>query len=432
MSEWKEEPLGELTIFIKDGSHGTHKDCENGIPLLSAKDVVDGKVLIPDDCRKISQKDFEQIHSSYQIELNDLVLTIVGTIGRVALIKKTDQKITFQRSVGLFRFNESKIKPHYCYHYFASNQFQQSLERAKNASAQGGVYLGELAKIKISYPKQSSVQCKIARILSTCDAVIEKTQAAIDKYKSIKQGMLHDLFTRGIDPATGKLRPKYEDAPALYKKSKLGMVPVEWFVEELMKFLSYISYGFTNPMPETNDGPFLVTAANVNNGRIQYETCRKTSKDAYDNLLTDKSRPKINDILLTKDGTLGRVALVEQENLCINQSVSVLRPNKLISPLFLKILLESPGYQKIMIDEAGGSTIKHIYITKVDKMLLTVPKLSIEQETIVERLTSVNEQLQTEQKYLHKLQQIKAGLMSDLLSGRKRVSVPEEALAVVQ
>ncbi|RYE57605.1 MAG: restriction endonuclease subunit S [Sphingobacteriales bacterium] len=76
-------------------------------------------------------------------------------------------------------------------------------------------------------------QQKIAKILGTIDAVIEKTQVAIAKYKAIKQGMLHDLFTRGIDVQTGKLRPKYEDAPELYKESKLGMVPKEWEVDSL-------------------------------------------------------------------------------------------------------------------------------------------------------------------------------------------------------
>ena len=69
-------------------------------------------------------------------------------------------------------------------------------------------------------------QRHIAQILSTCDSVIEKTQAAIDKYKVIKQGMLHDLFARGIDINTGQLRSKYEDAPGLYKDSKLGFIPV--------------------------------------------------------------------------------------------------------------------------------------------------------------------------------------------------------------
>jgi type I restriction enzyme S subunit len=74
---------------------------------------------------------------------------------------------------------------------------------------------------------------KIAKILSTCDEVIEKTEAAIAKYKAIKQGMMHDLFTRGIDTATGKIRPSYQEASELYKESALGMIPKEWEVKRL-------------------------------------------------------------------------------------------------------------------------------------------------------------------------------------------------------
>ncbi|MBU4010630.1 MAG: restriction endonuclease subunit S, partial [Proteobacteria bacterium] len=81
---------------------------------------------------------------------------------------------------------------------------------------------------KTFIPTSLAEQRKIARILSTVDAVIEKTEAAIAKYKAIKAGMMRDLFTRGIDLATGKLRPSYEDAPELYKESELGWVPKEW------------------------------------------------------------------------------------------------------------------------------------------------------------------------------------------------------------
>ena len=81
-------------------------------------------------------------------------------------------------------------------------------------------------------------QRKIARILSTVDAVIEKTEAAIAKYKAIKSGMMRDLFTRGIDLKTGKLRPMYEDAPELYKQSDFGWMPKEGEVVRIGEFSS--------------------------------------------------------------------------------------------------------------------------------------------------------------------------------------------------
>jgi type I restriction enzyme S subunit len=78
-------------------------------------------------------------------------------------------------------------------------------------------------RVNVSLPEQR----KIARILSTVDEVIGRTEAAIGKYQAIKQGMMHDLFTRGLDH-NGKLRPRREEAPDLYHQTALGWLPKEW------------------------------------------------------------------------------------------------------------------------------------------------------------------------------------------------------------
>lgn len=141
----------------------------------------------------------------------------------------------------------------------------------------------------------------------------------------------------------------------------IDALPTDWECQRLDHFTSYISYGFTNPMPTTRSGPLMVTAADVKNGKVDVENARRTSETAYSKELSDKSRPKENDILLTKDGALGRVALVGTERMCINQSVALLRPNKRIVPKFFAHLLQGNLYQEKMLEDAGGSTIKHIY-----------------------------------------------------------------------
>jgi len=193
-----------------------------------------------------------------------------------------------------------------------------------------------------------------------------------------------------------------------------------WESNELKNYFDFISYWFTNPMPESEDWPFMVTALNVNHGKIVYSNCRKTEREDY-NLLTSKSKPRINDVLITKDWTLWRVALVDRSDVCINQSVAIIRPNSLVVPLFLKYLLGSPYYQKKILDDAWGSTIKHIYITIIDKMIVYIPKDIKEQEKISSILSSIDSQIETEIAYRDKLQMIKQGMMKDLLSGRVRV-----------
>ena len=81
--------------------------------------------------------------------------------------------------------------------------------------------------------------------------------------------------------------------------------------ETLDNYLDLVTYGFTNPMPDAKFGPYKITAKDVINGEINFHTACRTTKDAFDNNLTQKSKPLIGDVLLTKDGTLGRVAVVK-------------------------------------------------------------------------------------------------------------------------
>ena len=84
----------------------------------------------------------------------------------------------------------------------------------------------EFGSIKVPSPSPNE-KLKISQILDTLDTAIHETEAIIAKLKAVKQGLLHDLLTRGID-ANGELRPLPTEAPHLYKPSPLGWIPKEW------------------------------------------------------------------------------------------------------------------------------------------------------------------------------------------------------------
>jgi type I restriction enzyme, S subunit len=101
-------------------------------------------------------------------------------------------------------------------------------------------------------------------------------------------------------------------------------LPKWWEWARWDQITDWITYGFTRPMPHTNDGVPIITGKNVNQGKIILETAHRTSMTAYQEL-NDKDRPKRGDILVTKDGSIGRTAIVQNEEpFCINQSVAVL------------------------------------------------------------------------------------------------------------
>ena len=136
---------------MKDGTHGTHPNSDDGVYLLSAKNIKNGEIIIDETSdRKISKEEFNVIHSTFKLQKNDVLLTIVGSIGEVAILKNPDI-MTFQRSVAFLRPKEDLISS-FLKTEIESDIFQKELSDRKSQSAQPGVYLGELGKIPFAVP----------------------------------------------------------------------------------------------------------------------------------------------------------------------------------------------------------------------------------------------------------------------------------------
>jgi type I restriction enzyme S subunit len=169
----------------------------------------------------------------------------------------------------------------------------------------------------------------------------------------------------------------------------LGRIPAPWEVQPLGRYLRRITYGFTNPMPTEDEGPYMLTANDIGDGEILWAQARRTSTEAFARDLTDKSRPRAGDVLVTKDGTLGRVAVHDGRPACVNQSVAVLRPYGTLRPGFLSAMLRAEPYKSRVVFDAGGTTIRHIYITRLAKMLCAVPPLA-EQDDLLAHIARID------------------------------------------
>ena len=237
-------------------------------------------------------------------------------------------------------------------------------------------------------------QRKIANILSTCDEVIEKTEAAIAKYQALKQGMLHDLFTRGIDVKTGKLRPSYQDAPELYKESDLGLIPKDWEVKDLgdvgeVKMCKRI---FSYQTKDEGDIPFYKI------GTFGKRPDAFISTELYNEFKSKYSFPSKGSVLISASGTIGRLVIYNgaEEYFQDSNIVWIENNNKTISNNFLKEIFPSVKFQ------TEGGTIKRLYNNILKSGLFPCPPIKTEQPRIVEALNSSNLKLDAEQSTLTK------------------------------
>lgn len=269
-------------------------------------------------------------------------------------------------------------------------------------------------------------QRKIARILSTVDNIIKNTEIAIEKYKAIKKGMIHDLLTRGIDVKTGKMRPKYKDAAELYKETEIGWIPDGWDIKPLEVVTDYVDYRGKTP-PKTEAGIFLITARNIKMGSIDYNISKEyIPKYAYISTMS-RGEALIGDVLITTEAPLGNVAQIDREGLALAQRVIKYRGKKgIIINNFLKYYFMSDYFQRLINSESTGSTVKGIKGSRLHRQNVLVPKEVKEQELISNSICLEEDKIENEILYLSKMMKLKSGLMQDLLTGKKSVTPDPE------
>jgi type I restriction enzyme, S subunit len=191
------------------------------------------------------------------------------------------------------------------------------------------------------------------------------------------------------DRKMGAALRKPKPIAPIEKNEQWCSLPCGWEWTRWDQITDWITYGFTRPMPHEAVGVPIVTGKNVNHGRIIYETADRTPQAAY-NTLSDKDKPQTGDILITKDGSIGRTAVVEGDKIfCINQSVAVLWLRSChLNRRFLQMVLDCPATQLALLERTAGVAIKHISINDLGKMAFPLPPLP-EQHRIVAKVTEL-------------------------------------------
>ena len=349
--------LIDITGKALAGEWGTDDETGDGIPVLRTTNFTNEGVVNYKDVvtRTITKKNIEDKF----LRKGDIIIEKSGgsdkfPVGRVIYFEGEEKTYLFNNFTGLLRVkNQDFWYPKYVFYSLFANYKRGGTRAFENKTT--GLHN-----------------------LKTDDYVTRYEVVETDKVEQI-------LICDKLDKLYGVIKLREHELQLLDDLIKARFVEMssKWNVYKLplSNFLDGITYGFTNPMPDSNVGPWKITAKDVVQGHVNYDTARKTTQEAYD-MLTSKSKPNVGDVLLTKDGTLGRTAIVENNNICVNQSVAVLRCNNNVLPRFLALLLQLPEYQAEMTKNSGGGTIKHIYITKVDKMLVKIPDICSQKEYV--------------------------------------------------
>jgi type I restriction enzyme S subunit len=366
-----------------------------------------------------------------RVQHGDTIVSTVRTYLRaIAPINRPVENLIV--STGFAVIRPRKANSAYLGYALREPSFVESVVSRSVGVSYPAVSASEIADISIPLPETAEQRCIAAfldRETGRIDRLVVKERELIERLKEKRTALISRTVTRGLPPAAARTAGLPANPPL--KSSGidwLGEIPEHWTLKRIGDECQFISYGFTNPMPTTNDGPRMITANDVNNGRVLLESARCTDELDFSKL-TRKSKPRPRDILVTKDGTLGRVGVVESdEPFCINQSVALLRPKAATNERFVAQALQSPPYFDRMVFEAGGTTIKHIYITRLARMPFGAPPLP-EQAAIASYLYTETAKLDAlvakVEEAIERLQEYRTALITAAVTGK--IDVRESA-----
>ncbi len=312
---------------------------------------------------------------------------------------------------------------------FIFYQMQRCRERYK-AFGIGSTFIEvnkkDTERFKILIPKNLSEQKSISTIIDSIDQTIEETEALIHKYQQIKQGLTHDLFTRGVTP-DGKLRPPREQAPELYKETSIGWIPIDWDFVTIGNCTKSWAMGPRFSADEYNAYGNVATLRTTDidqEGYVTYSTMpiANLKLDGYRNHIL-----KQNDFVITRSGTCGLCAVFKKFPIPVLPGAFLIRFrfNESLSEEYLKNYLNSECGKQLVDRVAEGGVQKNLRGTSLCKIEFPRPKFE-EQKRINIRLTTFDKLITDELKNKRKLLKQKSGLMQDLLTGKVRVKVAQE------
>jgi len=290
----------------------------------------------------------------------------------------------------------------------------------------------ELKAITLLVPRDTSEQRAIARILDAADEAIAKTEALIAKLKAIKQGLLHDLLTRGLDE-NGELRDP-ERHPEHFKETPLGLIPRSWQVGRLSDYAGV--YGGKR-LPgghayTTQDTGFLyLRVIDFYQRDPDFAKLMHLERRTFDLL----SRYEIfsGNIYMSIAGSLGYAGVFQPPRgvrVILTENAARIVPDGQVRPAFLALQLNGPFVQR-QIHQAKGisSGVPKLALCRIQNLNIPLPSPK-EQERIESAIATHDERIDQEEACLVKLKAIKRGLMQDLLTGRVRVKTEKETREV--
>ncbi len=439
MSEWTRSELRRCVESLDAGvsvnaEDRPHRAGEIGVLKTSA---LSGYAFHPEQNKAVLQSERQRV--AEPVKANSILVSRMNTpalVGESCYVEEAHETLFLPDRIWQLKLRpEVSTNARWLSYVLQSHEYRNFVEihASGTSGSMKNLSKSALLSLPVHYPSELE-QSQIAAVLATLDSATRQTEAIVEKLKQLKQGLLHDLLTRGVD-ANGELRPSYEQAADLYQESPLGWIPRDWEVLELGDAAQSLVDGPFGSNLKTehyveNPGVPVVRLQNILS--CEYDDAERAYISESHAASLSRNRVEGGDVLIASLGDanypVGRACCYPMgQASAINKADCFrLRGGPRCRNTFIMLFLNGVAARRQVRGYEQGVTMKRVNLGNLRRVLVSLPGLA-EQDMIAERFAAAHQRMTTAVRECEKLRKQKCALMNDLLTGRVRVTPLLEA-----
>lgn len=347
----------EFCESVRDGTHDTPKQTESGYKLVTGKHVKNG-IIDPTEAYYISEKDYNKINERSLVEQWDVLMSMIGTVGEVAVVKNNPNYAI--KNVALFKCGGSELKGKWLSYYLRTPEAIGHMNGNQKGSSQQFLSLKQLRDLPIATTSED-VMRKIIDSLSHYDILIENYQRQIKLLEEAARRLYKEWFVDFRFPG-------YEHVKVI------NGIPEKWKKEAFSRRVDVMSGGTpktSNPEYYNGNIPFY-SPKDSDGAFFAFDTETHISQNGLDNC-NSKLYPA-GTIIITARGTVGKTTILAKP-MAMNQSCYALKSEEISSVYYLFFALNQEiAALKTM---ANGGVFDTIIVKTFDSINITIPTQAI-------------------------------------------------------
>ncbi len=413
--EWEEAPYGEHFSTIAGVGFNKSEYSQSGLKLIRIDNVSYG--VITWDSIAYLPESYSSTYEKLILKRRDILLALNRPITngklKMAFVGENDLPSILYQRVGKVIFLNDRIEKRYAF-YILNKFIKQFVEQTAVGTDQPFISTTKLKKCKLPIPRSFDEQTAIANALSDVDALITSLEKLIAKKRAIKTAAMQQLLT-------GKKRlPPFDQTHTGYKQTELGEIPEDWEISSLRQICSYINDGTHHTPKYVDNGVPFYSVENVTAN--DFHNTKFITNEEHERLIK-RCKPEKGDILLTRIGTLAKTKLVDWDvDASIYVSLALLKLNdKMDSGYVYSYTKSNRFHTDVKKRSLVNATPQKINMADIGDVPIIYPLSTKEQVEIDSVLSDMDKEIDTLGQRLNKTQQLKQGMMQELLTGRTRL-----------